>query len=137
MQGKQSYARIDLPELVDDRGRLLFAEVGRHIPFMVRRIFAIYGVGAGQERASHAHRTNHQFIIMLSGSCTIDLDDHQKRESARLNGPTHGFYVPPLVWITLSDFTPNAICLVLASELYSAAEYIRDHAEFDRLVAAS
>lgn len=127
--------RVDLPESVDERGRLMFAEADRHIPFAVRRIFAIYGVAPGQERAAHAHRTNHQFIVMLSGGCTVAFDDGENAGSERLDDPTQGLHVPPLIWITLKDFTPGAVCLVLASEFYDPAEYIRDRAEFKELSA--
>jgi UDP-2-acetamido-3-amino-2,3-dideoxy-glucuronate N-acetyltransferase len=124
---------VVLPEIIDERGRLIFAEVNRHIPFEVRRIFSIYEVAPGQKRAGHAHRTNHQFITMLSGACTIVFDDGKEAQTEHLASPKQGLYVPPLIWITLKDFTPGAVCLVLASELYDAAEYIRDHAEFLRL----
>ena len=125
--------RVDLPEIVDERGRLVFAEIDHHIPFGVRRIFAIYGVSAGQGRGNHAHRRNHQFIVMLSGSCTVDFDDGKHTGTERLEGPTQGLHVPPLVWIRLKDFSPGAVCLVLASELYDAADYIRDLDEFKQL----
>jgi hypothetical protein len=136
MKNRQICKRVSLPEMVDERGRLMFAEVERHIPFVVKRIFAIYGVAPGRERASHAHRENHQFIIALSGACTIDFDDANNIGTERLDLPTQGFYVPPLVWITLKNFTAGAICLVLASDLYDPAEYIRDRTEFERLVKA-
>jgi hypothetical protein len=136
MEFKSNYPvckMVDLPEIIDERGRLIFAEVNRHIPFEVRRIFSIYEVVPGQKRAGHAHRTTHQFITMLSGACTIVFDDGKEAQTERLASPRQGLYVPPLIWITLMDFTPGAVCLVLASELYDAAEYIRDHAEFLRL----
>jgi hypothetical protein len=136
MKKHQICRRVSLPEMVDERGRLMFAEVERHIPFVVRRIFAIYGVAAGHERASHAHRENQQFIIALSGACTIIFDDGNNIGTERLDLPTQGFYVPPLVWITLKNFTADAICLVLASDLYDPAEYIRDRTEFERLAEA-
>jgi UDP-2-acetamido-3-amino-2,3-dideoxy-glucuronate N-acetyltransferase len=115
----------------------MFAEVDRHIPFSVRRIFAIYGIGPGRERASHAHRTNRQFIIMLAGSCTIVLDDGKDVWTERLDSPNQGIFVPPLVWVTLKEFTSDAVCLVLASELYDASEYIRDRAEFEQLAESA
>jgi hypothetical protein len=133
MKSTLACRKIILPEVVDERGRLVFAEAGRHIPFAIQRIFSIYGVPPGQERAAHAHRTNHQFITMLSGACTIVFDDGKEVRTEYLNAPRLGFYVPPFVWVTLKDFTPGAVCLVLASELYDAAEYIRDRGEFLRL----
>jgi hypothetical protein len=98
---------VVLPEIIDERGRLIFAEVNRHIPFEVRRIFSIYEVVLGQKRAGHAHRTNHQFITTLSG--TIVFDDGKEAQTERLASPRQGLYVPLLIWITLMDFTSRAI----------------------------
>ena len=126
--------RVMLPEIADQRGRLMFAEDDRHIPFKVRRIFSIYNVPARQTRGAHAHRTQHQFVIMLAGGCTILIDEKAETEVQRLDRPTEGLHVPPLVWIELRDFTPDAVCLVLTSAHFDEADYIRDHAEFQRLV---
>jgi hypothetical protein len=127
--------RITLPETADLRGRLMFAEDERHIPFRVRRVFAIYQVPAGQPRGAHAHRTCHQFIVMLAGGSTVSIDEGADTCEERLDRPTQGLYVPPLVWIELRDFTPDAVCLVLTSEHFDEADYIRDRVEFQRLVA--
>jgi hypothetical protein len=135
-QSALGFKRIILPELIDQRGRLIVAEVDRHIPFTVRRVFCIYDVSPGRERAGHAHRTNHQFIMMLSGACTLVLDNSKDVRTERLDAPTQGLYVPPLIWVTLKDFTRGAVCLVLASELYDPDEYIRDRDEFDRLTSS-
>jgi hypothetical protein len=127
--------RVTLPETADLRGRLMFAEEERHIPFRVRRVFAIYQVPAGQTRGAHAHRTCHQFILMLAGGSTISIDEGAKTCEERLDRPTQGLYVPPLVWIELRDFTPDAVCLVLTSEHFDQADYVRDRVEFERLAA--
>jgi len=113
----------------------MFAEEDRHIPFLVRRVFAIYQVPAEQTRGAHAHRTCHQFILMLAGGSTISIDEGTETCEERLDHPTQGLYVPPLVWIELRDFTPDAVCLVLTSEHFDEADYIRDRIEFQRLVA--
>ena len=128
--------RVTLPETADLRGRLMFAEDERHIPFRVRRVFAIYQVPAGQTRGAHAHRTCHQFILMLAGGSTISIDEGAKTCEERLDRPTQGLYVPPLVWIELRDFTPDAVCLVLTSEHFDETDYVRDRVEFQRLVAS-
>jgi mannose-6-phosphate isomerase-like protein (cupin superfamily) len=133
MERGPSCSRVILPELVDERGRLMFAETGRHIPFEVQRVFAIYGVAANQSRGCHAHRRTHQFFIMLSGECTITFDNGLLTGHERLVGPTRGFHVPPLVWIVLSQFSAESVCLVLASELYDPTDYIRDFEEFKRI----
>jgi uncharacterized RmlC-like cupin family protein len=113
----------------------MFAEDERHIPFHVRRVFAIYQVPAGQTRGAHAHRTSHQFIVMLAGGSRISIDEGAETWEERLDRPTQGLYVPPFVWIELRDFTPDAVCLVLASEHFDDADYIRDRVEFHRLAA--
>jgi hypothetical protein len=128
--------RVTLPETADLRGRLMFAEEDRHIPFLVRRVFAIYQVPAEQTRGAHAHRTCHQFIVMLAGGSTISIDEGAETCEERLDHPTQGLYAPPLVWIELKEFTPDAVCLVLASEHFDEADYVRDRVEFQRLVAA-
>jgi len=127
--------RVTLPETADLRGRLMFAEEDRHIPFLVRRVFAIYQVPAEQTRGAHAHRTCHQFIVMLAGGSTISIDEGTETCEERLDHPTQGLYVPPLVWIELRDFTPDAVCLVLTSEHFDQADYVRDRVEFERLAA--
>jgi hypothetical protein len=127
--------RVTLPETADLRGRLMFAEDERHIPFRIRRVFAIYQVPAEQTRGAHAHRTCHQFILMLAGGSTISIDEGAETCEERLDRPTQGLYVPPLVWIELKDFTPDAVCLVLTSEHFDETDYVRDRVEFQRLVA--
>jgi hypothetical protein len=126
--------RIDLPEIADPRGRLMFAAGDRHIPFETKRIFAIYDVPATIRRGGHAHREQHQFIMMLNGSSRVSVDEGLDVADVRLDRPIQGLYVPPMVWIELGDFTPAAVCLVLASAQFDEADYIRDRAEFQRLV---
>ena len=126
--------RVDLPEIVDPRGRLMFAEGDRHIPFEIKRIFAIYDVPAAVRRGGHAHREQHQFIMMLNGASQVSTNEGFGIVDVRLERPTHGLYVPPMVWIELGDFTPGAVCLVLTSAHFDEADYIRDYAEFQQLV---
>jgi oxalate decarboxylase/phosphoglucose isomerase-like protein (cupin superfamily) len=124
---------IALPEIVDERGRLMFGEEGRHIPFAIKRIFAIYEVRDGAKRGGHAHRGQEQFIVMLSGECRIMIQDGTVGRGQLLTKPTMGLYVPPVTWIELSTFSSGAVCLVLTSGLYDEADYIREYAEFEKL----
>jgi oxalate decarboxylase/phosphoglucose isomerase-like protein (cupin superfamily) len=124
---------IMLPEIVDERGRLMFGEEGRHIPFAIKRIFAIYDVREGASRGGHAHREQQQFIVMMSGACRIAIQDGSGAREELLSGPTMGLYVPPVTWIELSGFSPGAVCLVLTSGAYDEADYVREHAEFQNL----
>jgi hypothetical protein len=121
---------LDFPTRTDPRGELMFAEGERHVPFPIRRVFSLYGVTAGARRGAHAHRQLEQCFIALHGSIDVDLDDGSGRSSARLERPARGLYVGPLVWSELRDFTPGAICLVLASDYYDEGDYIRDYREF-------
>ena len=124
---------VTLPEIADARGRLMFGEEGRHIPFAIKRIFAIYGVREGERRGGHAHRQLEQFIIMLAGECRITIRDGANVSEQCLRTPTDGLYVPPVIWIELDAFSEGAVCLVLTSAAYDEADYIRDYTEFERL----
>ena len=125
---------ITLPTVVDERGALMFAEQAKHIPFPVKRIFAIFDVKHGARRGGHAHREQHQFIIMLSGECLLAIDNGRERSVIQLNSIAAGIHIPPFFWLDLSDFSPGSICLVLASGRYDEADYIRNFDEFTKLV---
>ncbi len=129
------YKKVALPE-IEGRGRLMFAEESRHIPFPIKRIFAIYDVPTGIRRGGHAHRAQEQFIVLLSGGCTFSIDDGVARTEERLAKPTEGLYIPARLWLELSDFAPNSVCLVATSGLYDEQDYIRDYGEFKNLAAS-
>lgn len=128
-----SHTLVSLPVIADARGRLGFAQAGSQVPFEPRRVFYLYGVIPGAERGGHAHRAQHQFLIMLAGSCRVAIDNGQAVSDVRLENPAQGLYVPPMLWLDLADFSPDAICLALASDVYDEADYIRDKAEFRKL----
>lgn len=123
-------ALIELPKINDARGNLTFAEGLRHVPFEIRRVFYLYDVPTGESRGAHSHREQHQFLICLSGSFDVELDDGRERRTIHLNRPWRGLHVPPTIWAAEVNFDPNSVCLVLASDHYSEADYIRDYAEF-------
>lgn len=120
---------VELPSVADDRGTLSYGQAGPELPFVPRRYFVISGVPAGKARGGHGHRVAHQFMVCLTGRCTIRLDDGQHSASVLLDSPARGLYVPPRIWNDLMDFSPDAIVLCFASELYDPAEYIRDRGE--------
>ena len=124
---------VSLPLLLDDRGALTFGESGHHFPFTPKRYFAIFDVPAATTRGSHAHRRIDQFLVCLRGACTVAYEHRGERDTVRLEGASLGLLAPPLTWVVMSDFTPDAMLLVLASDLYDEAEYIRDHGEFRRM----
>lgn len=111
----------------------MFAESTRHVPFEIQRVFAIYHVAAGEHRGGHAHRQQHQFIIMLSGTCEMTVDDGTKRTIVPLTSIETGIHIPPLLWLDLDKFSSDAMCLVLASGRYDEADYIRNFDEFRNL----
>jgi oxalate decarboxylase/phosphoglucose isomerase-like protein (cupin superfamily) len=121
-----------MPKVADYRGNLTFIEEMRHIPFDIKRVFYVYDIPSGQSRGAHAHRTLHEFIICLSGSLEVSMDDGKSKRSVRLNRPWLGLYVPPMIWAAEGDFDPGTVYVALCSHLYDANDYIRD---YDRYVA--
>lgn len=114
----------------DRKGNLTVVENGVTLPFDVKRVYYLYDVPGGESRGSHAHRNLEQLIVAASGSFTVTLDDGKNKQSFFLNRPYQGLYVKPGLWRDLDNFSSGAVCLVLASEVYNAADYIRDYQEF-------
>ncbi|MFQ5921375.1 MAG: FdtA/QdtA family cupin domain-containing protein [Anaerolineales bacterium] len=121
---------IDLPKISDPRGNLTFVEGGRHIPFEIKRVYYLYDVPGGAERAGHAHKSLEQVLISMSGSFDITLDDGDAKKTYHLNRSYYGLYVPPMIWRVIDNFSSGAVCLVLASDYFDEEDYYRDHAEF-------
>lgn len=121
---------IEFPKIKDHRGNLTFLEEHRHVPFQMKRVYYLYDVPGGESRGGHAHRALHQVIIAINGSFDVVLDDGTDRVVHRLWQANEGLYVCPGTWRELENFTSGSVCLVLASEPYDEADYIRDHAEF-------
>lgn len=121
---------IDLPKISDPRGNLTFIEGDHHIPFDIKRVFYLYDVPGGAWRAGHALKTCHQFIIAVSGSFDVTLDDGSQRQRYHLNRSYYGLYIPPLIWREMDNFSSGSVCLALASEVYSETDYYRDYREF-------
>jgi dTDP-4-dehydrorhamnose 3,5-epimerase-like enzyme len=114
----------------DMRGALAAAEVGREIPFTPKRWFLVYGVPSAETRGQHAHRRCDQLLIAVSGSVLVVVDDGHERQQFRLDQPTLGLYLPAMTWGIQYGYSTDAVLLVLASEPYDPADYIRDYAEF-------
>lgn len=121
---------IDLPKIFDPRGNLTVAEQQKHVPFEVRRVYWTYDVPSGESRGGHAHKRCLEFIIAVSGSFTVTLDNGERKEAFHLNHPWQGLLVETGVWRTLEDFSSGAVCLVLASELFEEEDYIREYEDF-------
>ena len=129
-----NYKLIDLPKIADTRGNLTFVEGGRHVPFDIKRIFYLYDVPGGADRAGHALKTCHQFLIAMSGSFDVVVDDGRNKARFHLNRSYYGFYIPRMTWRELDNFSSGSVCLVLASEYYDEADYYRVYSDFVRAV---
>ena len=121
---------IDLPKFLDARGNLSFVEEFRHIPFKIERTYWIYDVPGGEKRGGHAYRENQEFIIALSGSFDVILDDGHDRKTFSLNRSYYGLYVPKGIWREMDNFSTNSLALVLSSTPYDPNDYIYDYEQF-------
>lgn len=125
---------IDLPRIYDPRGNLTVVEQLKEVPFDIKRVYWTYDVPGGESRGGHAHKKCQSFIIAVSGSFTVRLDDGHKHETYHLNHPYQGLLINTGVWRTLEDFSSGAVCLALASELFDENDYIREYNDFIRYV---
>lgn len=124
---------IDLPKIHDPRGNLTFIEGTKHIPFDIKRVYFLYDVPGGAERGGHAHKDLHQIIIAIAGSFDVVINDGSNTQRFHLNRSYFGLYVCPMIWRELDNFSSGSVCLVLASDYFSEADYIRDFPQFDSL----
>jgi hypothetical protein len=123
---------IELPKISDPRGNLTFIEAENHIPFNIKRIYYLYDVPGGSTRAAHAHKSLHQFVIAMSGSFDIKLDDGLETKTFHLNRSYYGLYLAPMMWRDLDNFSSGSVCMVLASEVYDEKDYLRNYSDFIR-----
>lgn len=121
--------RINLPKILDERGNLSFLEGNVHIPFEIKRAYWIYDVPGGEERGGHSYFTNQEFIIALSGSFDVILDDGRIQKTFTLNRSYYGLYVPSGIWRQMNNFSTNSLAFVIASTEFNENDYERD---FDR-----
>ena len=123
---------INLPKIGDKRGNLSLVEEFKHIPFKIERTYWIYDVPGGEKRGGHAYRENQEFIVALSGSFDVVLDDGKEKKLYSLNRSYYGLYVPKGWWRQMENFSTNALALVLASTPYTKEDYIYDYQDFKR-----
>lgn len=124
---------INLPKIEDPRGNLSFIEEDTHLPYKIRRVYWIYDVPGGEHRGEHAFKDTEEFIIALSGSFDLVLNDGVKESRFSLNRSYNGVYLPNMIWRMLDNFSTNSLALIIASTEYSDADYIRDFNEFKYL----
>ena len=121
---------IDMSKVHSTTGNITVLENGVNVPFNVKRVYYLYDVPSGEERGGHAHYELEQYIIAVSGSFDVVLDDGKNRRRITLNRPNLALHIAPGLWRELDNFSSGSICMVLASELYSEQDYIRNYIKF-------
>ena len=121
---------ISLPKHGDPRGNLSFAENIKQLPFVIKRVYWIYDVPGGAIRGGHAYKNNEEFVIALSGSFDIVLDDGTEKQRFSLNRSYYGLYIPKGVWRQMDNFSTNSVALILSSTPYSEEDYIYNYEDF-------
>ena len=114
----------------DERGQLVALEEFKDIPFRIKRVYYMYDTGEGVVRGHHAHKTLQQILVCIHGSCKVLLDNGKEKKVIPLEKPYEGLYVSNAMWREMYDFSPDAVLMVMASELYDEDDYIRDYDEF-------
>ncbi len=123
-------SKLSLQTIGDSRGMLVVAENGKEIPFLVKRIYYMYGVDDDKRRGFHAHKNLQQLMICVSGKCTVMLTDGVEKQDIVLDRPYDAIYINDCIWREMYDFSKDAVLLVLASENYDEADYIRNYDDF-------
>ncbi len=121
---------IELPKILDKRGNISIIEEIKNIPFKIKRTHWIYDVPGGEKRGGHAYKTNEEFIVALSGSFDVVVDNGKERKTFSLNRSYYGLYVPNGIWREMNNFSTNAVALVLDSTVYDAEDYIYHYEDF-------
>lgn len=124
---------IKLSKILDTRGNLSVIEEAKDIPLKIERVYWIYDVPGGEARGGHAYRENQEFIVALSGSFDVILDNGKEKQTYHLNRSYYGLYVPNGIWREMDNFSTNSLALVLSSTKYDENDYIRDYHEFLKL----
>ena len=121
---------VELPKFCDPRGNLSFAEQNNHIPFEIKRTYWIYDVPGGESRGGHAYKMTDEFIIAISGSFDVTVDDGKEKRAFTLNRSYYGLYIPKGLWRTMDNFSTNSLALEFASTHYDRSDYIEDYNEY-------
>jgi len=124
---------INLPKFLDARGNLSFIEQNNHVPFEIKRTYWVYDVPGGEERWGRAFYESEEFIISLSGSFDVILDNGIEKKTYTLNRSYYGLLVPSGYWRVLDNFSTNSVALVISSTNYNENDYIRNYDEFKKL----
>lgn len=119
--------------LGDHRGKLVVLESAVNLPFEIKRVFYIYGTQPDVPRGQHSHYATKQYLISVNGSCKVTLDNGSKKETFLLDSPNIALFQDSMIWGEMHDFSPDCVLLVLASEHYDEADYIRNYSDFLKL----
>lgn len=125
-----------MPKVEDDRGNLTFIEEVNHIPFQIKRVYWIFDVPGGQVRGGHAFKKQQEFIIALSGSFDVKIDNGRDISSFSLNRSYYGLFIPYGLWRQMENFSTNAVALVMSSTYYDVKDYIRNYEDYQKWVNA-
>ena len=121
---------IQLPKIIDERGNLSFIEEVKHIPFEIKRTYWVYDVPGGEERGSHAYKSNEEFVVALSGSFDVVVNDGKYETLYHLNRSYFGLFLPKMLWRKFQNFSTNSLVLVMANNFYDANDYIRNFDDY-------
>jgi dTDP-4-dehydrorhamnose 3,5-epimerase-like enzyme len=125
---------INIPKIEDPRGNLSVVE-NDVLPYEIKRVYYLYDVPSGAERGGHSHKEQQEFLVALSGSFDVILNDGQQQKTVTLNKPFEGLLITNGIWRELKNFSSGAVCLVVASDVFLEEDYIRDFNEFLALSA--
>lgn len=114
----------------DHQGKLIALEKGKEFPFEIKRVYYIWSTAPDVVRGRHAHKALEQVVVCLAGSCDFILDDGKNKQTVHLDNPTQGLYIKQGIWREFTNFTPDCVLMVLASDYYDEADYVRNYAEF-------
>ena len=122
---------ISIPKIIDEKGRGKLSVIEKSInPFEIKRVYYLYDVPSDAYRGGHAHKNLNQFMIALSGSFEVKIDDGSNHKKIMLNKPNQGLLIPSGIWREMDNFSAGAVCLVLASEFFDESDYFRDYNSF-------
>ena len=125
---------IQLPKDIQDSGNITVVENNRELPFDVKRVYYLYDVPGGEERGGHSHKQLYEFLVAAVGSFDVLLDDGVSTRTVTLNRPSYGLLITPGIWRVLNNFSSGSVCLVLTSDYYDEADYVREYNDFKNTV---
>lgn len=123
---------IQLPRHMQESGSITVVENNRELPFAVKRVYYLYDVPGGEERGGHSHKQLCEFLVATGGSFDVLLDDGVHTRTVTLNRPSYGLLIVPGIWRVLNNFSSGSVCLVLTSDYYDEADYVRDYSDFKK-----